>query len=215
MAHTYTASRAEILAALRADREHTGGHRMIALAIHIAMQRRDDQLRNPMQFRHSFGLARATDTDRPPGEILEQSFQQLLVRIRTVSGFRGWHPAFDWEEHLTGLSANPFVESLVRQGLFPERVTPHELLAVRAYLVLVSLWTREAVQRPQDQPDAEAEERYLDSVAAAETDAPVYPDQVAPAVRAAARALSARGASTTPSNPWWARRSRCCATASA
>lgn len=193
VAHTYTASRAQILAALHTDREHTGGHRMIALAIHIAMQRRDDQLRNPMQFRHSFGLARATDTDRPPGEILDQSFQQLLVRIRTVSGFRGWHPAFDWEEHLTGLGANPFVATLVRQDLFPERVTPHELLAVRAYLVLVSLWTREAVQRPQDQPDAEAEERYLDSVAAAETDAPVYPDQIAPAVRAAARALSARG----------------------
>ena len=193
VAHTYAASRADILAAVHRDRERTQGHRMVALAIHIAMQRRDDKLRNPMLFRHSFGLARASDTDRPPGEILEQSFQQLLVRIRTVSGFRGWHPAFDWDEHLTSLTGNPFVESLVRQGLFPARAGPHELLAVRAYLVLVSLWTREAVLHPQDQPDARSEERYLDAAAAAGTQAPVYPDQIAPALRDAARAIAARG----------------------
>ncbi|MCH7233003.1 NACHT domain-containing protein [Glycomyces sp. L485] len=191
MTDTFTASRSAVADALRADRERTRGHRMLALAIHIAMQRKDADIGNPMQFRHSFGLARATDTDQSPGTILAESFQQLLVRIRTVSGFRGWHPSFEWDEHLERLGDNDFADSLVRQGLFPGDGA-RELLSVRAYLVLVSLWTRDAVMRPQSQPDAE--ERYLDAVGAAESDMAVYPDEVVPEIRDAAALLDASAA---------------------
>ncbi|GAB3224478.1 hypothetical protein GCM10027447_13120 [Glycomyces halotolerans] len=188
--NTFTVDRARTARALRGDRERTQGHRMLALAIHIAMHRRDAEVRNPMLFDHSFRVARAADTGQSSDVVLDESFHQLFTRVRTVSGFRGWRPAFGWEDYLDALDGNAFAQSLTDRGLFPRRPTAHDLISVRSHLILVSLWTREALDRPESQPHLDAEEHYLDSVGAADAHAPVYPDQIVPAVRAAAAAVA-------------------------
>ncbi|WP_100447717.1 NACHT domain-containing protein [Glycomyces xiaoerkulensis] len=187
--NTYTADRAQIIATLRTDRADTHGHRLLALAVRVAMHRKGAVVADPMQFRDLFDIARGIDTARPIDEILDRALSQLFARIRALSGFTGWRPHFNWEPHLADLGDNEFVRSLVRKGLFPERAAVEDLLAVRAHLVAVSLWIHEAVRNPQARPNLESEERYLDTVGAAEGDAPVYPDEVVPAIRAAAEAI--------------------------
>lgn len=195
VAHTCAVERAAVAAALETDLDRTRGHRMLAMAIQIAMQRKNAGVENPMLFRHSFELARAADTDQPSNEIFEAALKHLLARIRTVSGFRGWRPAFGWEGHLARLDGNAFLRSLVDKGFFPARPGADDLLAVRAHLVLISLWTRDAVERPGPAPDAAAQERLLRSAGTIEEEVPVFPDEVVPAIRAAKDSLAARDVS--------------------
>jgi hypothetical protein len=181
VANTFTAAPAAVAAMLHADRERTRGHRVLALAVHIAAQRSDAKVANPMQFRHTFQMARAVDAHSSPDAIFAEAFEYLCKRVRIVAGMRGWHPSFGWETHLDGLDGNDFVAFLVDRGAYPAREAAHDRLAVRAHLIGVSLWIREALNSIEI-PDVDAEERYLDAAGAPTVDVPVYPDAVVPAI---------------------------------
>ncbi|MFC3493536.1 NACHT domain-containing protein [Glycomyces rhizosphaerae] len=200
VANSFTADRAAVAAMLHADRERTRGHRVLALAVHIAAQRGDAHVANPMQFRHTFQMARAVDAHLSPDAIFAEAFDYLCRRVRIVAGMRGWHPAFGWESHLEGLDGNEFVESLIQRGAYPAREGADDRLAVRAHLIGVSLWIREALKRAEA-PDPGAEERYLDEVGAPTGDVPVYPDAVVPAIDQAIQAARNWNATGEPFDP--------------
>ncbi|MCD0442562.1 NACHT domain-containing protein [Glycomyces sp. A-F 0318] len=200
VANSFTAERAAVAAALRADRERTRGHRVLALAVHIAAQRGDAKVANPMQFRHTFRMARAVDAHLSPDAVFAEAFDHLCKRVRVVAGMRGWEPAFGWEGHLDGLDGNDFVRSLIDRGTFPAREAPHDRLAVRAHLIGVSLWIREALEHTET-PAPGAEERYLDAVGAPVGDAPVYPDAVVPAIDEAIEAARGWKGTDDPFDP--------------
>ncbi|WP_205324082.1 NACHT domain-containing NTPase [Glycomyces sp. YM15] len=181
VANTFLAALDAVAAVLHADRERTRGHRVLALAVHIAAQRGDARVANPMQFRHTFQMARAVDAHLSPDAIFAEAFEYLCKRVRIVAGMRGWQPAFGWEPHLDRLDGNDFVDFLVERGMFPARQAAHDRLAVHAHLIGVSLWIREALHQVEI-PDADAEERYLDAAGTPTGEAPVYPDAVVPAI---------------------------------
>ncbi|HEX2143457.1 MAG TPA: NACHT domain-containing protein [Glycomyces sp.] len=196
----FTADPAAVAGMLRADRERTRGHRVLALAIHIASQRGDAEVANPMQFRHTFHMARAVDAHQSPEASFAEAFDQLCKRVRIVAGMRGWHPAFGWDAHLSGLDGNDFVRTLIERGTYPARETASDRLAVRAHLIGVSLWIREALRRT-DTPDSDAEERFLGTAGAPTGQAPVYPDAVVPAIDQAIQAARNWNGTGDPFDP--------------
>ncbi|THV41727.1 NACHT domain-containing protein [Glycomyces buryatensis] len=188
----FHAERAAVVEAMRVDRARTLGHRLVAIAVHTAMRRGSAEVSNPLQFRTSFDWARAVDHGTPAHSILDRAFRQLLSQVRAFSDMSGWHPQFDWEDYLVRVGDTEFVRALEARGDFPEQLGESDVLAVRAGLVLASVWTKEAADQPASDLTFATAVRLLDDMGAppdgeGET---VYPDQVVSEVRAAAERIA-------------------------